>query len=272
MENGSEEQNRFIDTATRGHNVVLLGKAGTGKTAALTPTIELLKARGKEVIVTSSSGMAATLFKDGKTLHSAIGIGTCRLTKDTLMGIVGGQKEKLAEIKRADVLVIDEASAISANVIEVVEFILRGAMQNTRPFGGKQVLLSADFFQLPPVKSNTDDGRFIFEAKFWKNTFPHVILLSTTMRQSEKDFINFLNNVAEGKCTEDDVTYAHECLQANLEEEKLTKIVCTNEEIYFETLLQYENINEELLCFDADDEGNAKILKKCIADRRLELQ
>ena len=272
MERANKEQNEFIDIATRGHNVVLLGKAGTGKTFAMSRAISILKARGNEVMVTSSSGMAATLFKDGRTLHSAVGIGTCRLSKDSLLSIIDARKDKLAEIMRADVLVIDEASAISANVIEVVEFILRGAMQNSEPFGGKQILLSADFFQLPPVKSNSDDGRFIYECKFWKSVFPHIILLSETMRQSEKDFINFLNHVAEGKCTCDDVKYAREHLQAELDDAEVTKIVCTNEQIYYETLLQYERINEELLCFDADDDGDTKILKKCIADKRLLLK
>eukprot|EP00112_Aurelia_sp_Birch-Aquarium-sp1_P020152 Seg5128.1 transcript_id=Seg5128.1/GoldUCD/mRNA.D3Y31 product="ATP-dependent DNA helicase PIF1" protein_id=Seg5128.1/GoldUCD/D3Y31 len=272
MERVNEEQNDFIHIATRGHNAVLLGKAGTGKTFTISRAISILQARGKEVMVTSSSGMAATLFKNGRTLHSAVGIGTCRLSKDALLSIIDARKDKLEEIIRADVLVVDEASAISANVIEVVEFILRGAMHNSQPFGGKQILLSADFFQLPPVKSNFDDGRFIYECKFWRSVFPHVILLSETMRQGEKDFINFLNNVAEGKCTDEDAQYAQEYLQAKLDDTEVTKIVCTNEQIYYETLLQYERIKEELLCFDANDEGETKILKKCIADKRLLLK
>ena len=160
---------------------------------------------------------------------------------------------------------LTKASAISANVIELVEFILRGAIQNSEQFGGKQMLLSANFFQLPPVKSNSDDGRFIYECNCWKIVFPHIILLSETKRQSEKDFINFLNRVAEGKCTCEDVKYAQEHLQAELDDVQVTKIVY-NEQIYCGTLLQYERINEELLCFDADDDGDTRILKKCIAD------
>eukprot|EP00112_Aurelia_sp_Birch-Aquarium-sp1_P014727 Seg3192.2 transcript_id=Seg3192.2/GoldUCD/mRNA.D3Y31 product="ATP-dependent DNA helicase PIF1" protein_id=Seg3192.2/GoldUCD/D3Y31 len=92
------------------------------------------------------------------------------------------------------------------------------------------------------------------------------------MRQGEKDFINFLNNVADGKFTDEDAQYAQEYLQAKLDDTEVTKIVCTNEQIYYETLLQYERIKEELLCFDANDEGETKILKKYIADKRFLLK
>ena len=86
-----------------------MGKAGTGKTTAMSQAISILKARGNEVLVPNSSGMAATLFKDGRTLHSAAGIGTCRLSKDSLLSIMDARKDKLAEIMRAYVLVTDES-------------------------------------------------------------------------------------------------------------------------------------------------------------------
>eukprot|EP00795_Rhopilema_esculentum_P003908 gene3908-15226_t len=137
MEHGNREQNDFIHIATRGHNAVLVGRARTGKTVTISQAISILKARGKGVIVTSSSEMAATLFKDGRTLHSAIGIGTCGLRKDVVLRIIAARKDKLADIICCNVLIVDKASAISANVIEIVEFILREAMQNSQQFGGK---------------------------------------------------------------------------------------------------------------------------------------
>ena len=109
-----------------------------------------------------------------------------------------------------EVLIIDEGSQISAKVIETVEYIARHVkgVANVRsglPFGGIQVIISADFYQLPPVKSVHDPGNLLFQSKIFLSMFPHIITLTETVRQNESDFIGFLSRLAEGNCSERDV-------------------------------------------------------------------
>ena len=99
--------------------------------------------------------------------------------------------------------------------------------------------------------------------------------MSEIIWQSEKDFITFLNNVDEGACTQQDLTFVRENLTnpfvAEITEVS-KKIMCTNEQIYHETIERYEEMEGEILIFDSEDEGKKSVLKRCIADKRLLLK
>ena len=180
--------------------------------------------------------MAALLFENG--------IGTSRHGHEELLNIIKQRTVKMKERSSMEILIVYESSALSARVAETVEFTLRKLKGNNLPFGGIQVILSFDFLQLPPVKNESDasSGRQIFPTSFF----------------CEKDFITFFNNVAEGSCTEQDVTFVRENLTnpfvAEITE-VCKKIMCTNEEIYHETIEHYEEMEGEILIFDSEDEG-----------------
>ena len=176
--------------------MVVLGKAGTGKTFLLRRIIELLKP-SKQIEVTSASGISTFLFESAKTLHSFAN--TCREAKeDIFKRIKTSSPDIIKKWQSLEALIIDKASMISARVCETVEFLLQSARENDIPFGGLQVIVSADFFQLPPVGDGIDNGEYIFQFKHWSTIFPHIYMLTEIVRQDEAEFITFLGNLAEG--------------------------------------------------------------------------
>ena len=100
-------QQSFLDVAMLGHNIALLGKAGTGKTYVLNRVISFLKSC-KRLQVTSSTGMSSLLFDDARTLHSFAGIGICREGKEEILKRIEERKDKLTSWSSLEVLVIDE--------------------------------------------------------------------------------------------------------------------------------------------------------------------
>ena len=203
----------------------------------------------------SSSGMSSLLFKDASTLHSFAGIGTCSRPRTVLLEQIKRNEEIWKRWADLEVLIIDEGSQISAKVFETVEYIARHVKEVVNggsglPFGGIQVIISADFYQLPPVKSVHDPGNLLFQSEFFWSMFPHIITLTETVRQNEADFIGFLSRLAEGNCSERDVQFVKENLSKSLKPEEFSmefipKIACTNEEICYENYERMEGLEGE---------------------------
>ena len=269
-------QQSFLDVAMLGHNIALLGKAGTGKTYVLNRVISLLKSC-KRLQVTSSTGMSSLLFDDARTLHSFAGIGICREGKEEILKRIEERKDKLTSWSSLEVLVIDEGAQISKRVFETIEFIARSIRRNSFPFGGLQVIFSGDFFQLGPVKNEYDPGHYMFESSYWKDVFPHWVLLTDIVRQNEHDFVEFLCRLAEGTCTEADAQFVNINFTRALDHrdfglELIPKIFCTNYQIFIETLEKLEDLHGEMHTFKSIDDGSKKVLKRCIAEQVLHLK
>ena len=205
----NEGQQSFVALTLEGHNVALLGKAGTGKPYIMKSVVSILS-QTKHVKVTSSTGMSSWLFDDTSTLHSFSGIGICREGKEEILKRIEQRQDKLSAWAALDVLFIDEGAQISCRLFETVEYIARNIQKSTLPFGGLQVIFSGDFYQLGPVKNEFDPALYTFQSYLWDSVFPHVIVLAEVVRQGEKDFIQFLSRLAEGSCTQADVTYVKE--------------------------------------------------------------
>ena len=161
------KQKEAIDIMKAGYNVFLTGAAGSGKTYALNEFVEYLRDSNLNVGVTASTGIAGTHL-GGVTIHSWSGIGIRdTLTDkdiDTLM-----QKELLhRRYNKVDVLIIDEVSMLHAYQLDMVNYLAQAFRQDLRPFGGIQVILSGDLFQLPPV-SRTGERKLVMESEVWKN-------------------------------------------------------------------------------------------------------
>ena len=270
-------QQVVLDAIFAGHNITLLGKAGTGKTFLLKRPLETLIIT-KKVQVTSASGMATLLFTGAKTLHSFSGIGTCREGKEEILKRLKQlHVDHLRQWQELEVLIIDETSMISSRVLETVEFVMRSVRNSDRPFGGLQTIVSADFFQLPPVANEFDPGEYTFQYKHWDKIFPHKFLLTEIVRQDERDFIEFLGNLADGTCTERDVIFVKENLVKNLNPvdfdlEFIPKIVCTNFEIAIDTIEHLDELPGDPVTYSSIDEGKISLLKRCIADKKLSLK
>ena len=187
-------QAQALNVMTSGANVFLTGAPGAGKTYVLNQFVKLIQQAGKRVAVTASTGIAATHI-GGTTIHSWSGIGI----KSSLDS---HEKERLASanklIKRynaADILVIDEVSMLDGARLDTINGLAKLLRRSDAPFGGLQVILVGDLFQLPPVNRSTSltAGResnqmdFAHTSLAWEELTPQICYITEQHRQSGSD-------------------------------------------------------------------------------------
>lgn len=194
------KQSTALRILKSGHNVYLGGSAGTGKTHLLNRFIEHLKEEMVVVGVTASTGIAATHL-NGVTIHSWAGFGIKdELTSDDMKYL--RKKHYLRHrIKKAEVLIIDEISMLSADQLDMVDQICRDFRKNDLPFGGLQVILSGDFFQLPPIQKNGEEPRFAYDSEVWWDMNIKVCYLTEPYRQHDPEFLQILNEIRSNRVT-----------------------------------------------------------------------
>lgn len=143
--------------------------------------------------VTSTTGVSAALI-NGITLHSHLGIKLGNGSYDSLYKMITTNKKLWNRWKSMEVLIIDEASMLDIELFEKIEKLARFLRKCDKPFGGIQIILVADFLQLPAVKSS----KFIFESPIWDQVVQETIYLKQIMRQSDPIFQRVLNKVRMG--------------------------------------------------------------------------
>ena len=195
-------QKEALDLLMMGHSVFLTGQAGSGKTYLLTKYIEFLKSHNVGVAVTASTGIAATHL-NGITIHSWSGIGIKdSLDKKHLSRLLANENI-MARIRKAKVLIIDEISMFHSYRLDMVDQICKTLRHNNTPFGGLQVILCGDFFQLPPV---TDPGQpqscFAFKSDSWQELDLKICYLDEQHRQLDDSFLKVLNSIRTSDVTE----------------------------------------------------------------------
>lgn len=131
---------------------VCLGAAGTGKSHILRVFQDVMDRSGKlrTVAFTAPTGVAACNVR-GLTVHSWAGIGTGSDPLEKTIGIVSRSKEAKKRWLLTETLVIDEISMLSAELFDLLSAVGSRIRQDPRPFGGLQLIICGDFFQLPPV-------------------------------------------------------------------------------------------------------------------------
>ena len=185
----SDEQKSVLDlVAEQKKSVFFTGSAGTGKSVLLRETIKVLRDKYKRepdrVAVTASTGLAACNV-GGVTLHSFAGIGLGKEpVPDLVRKIKRNQKAKNRWI-RTKVLIVDEISMVDGDLFDKLESIARAIRNNGRPFGGIQLVITGDFFQLPPVPDYGQIAKFSFDAATWQTSIEHTIGLTQVFRQKD---------------------------------------------------------------------------------------
>ncbi|HEU5187387.1 MAG TPA: PIF1 family DEAD/DEAH box helicase [Candidatus Saccharimonadales bacterium] len=178
-----------------GHNVLLTGQAGSGKTFLLSEFIRRAKASDKSVAVTATTGLAATHL-GGSTIHAWSGIGVHDALPNSFFDNLS--KTRADTIKKADVLIIDEISMLHHYRLDMVNEVLKKVRKNEAPFGGVQIILCGDFFQLPPVNRGEASGNFVVHADSWHELNPTICYLSEQHRQNDDDLLSVLSAMRAG--------------------------------------------------------------------------
>ena len=204
---------RYVEET--GVSVFLTGKAGTGKTTFLK---EIVRQTSKRFAVVAPTGVAA-INAGGVTIHSFFQLPLCPYLPDVKELVTEYQmpermrslrKERVKILRTLDLLIIDEISMVRADILDAIDDILKRYRRNDRPFGGVQLLMIGDIQQLPPVVRESErpfmvqvySSPFFFNSKVLQR-LPYVtIQLEKVHRQSDRIFLDILNEVRSGRPSE----------------------------------------------------------------------
>lgn len=179
-----------------GESVLLTGPAGAGKTFVLNQFIKLAKYEGKHVSVTATTGLAATHL-GGATIHSWSGISVHSELPHNFADHLSKSRREI--IEKTDVLIIDEISMLHDFRLDMVDVICRAIKGKDEPFGGIQVIMSGDFFQLPPInRGDSRAGGFVVGSTVWRELDPAICYLSEQFRQDDEKLLGILNALRQG--------------------------------------------------------------------------
>ena len=206
-------QETALDILKTGKNVFLTGPAGSGKTFVLNRYIRYLRAQKVDVAVTASTGIAAT-HMNGVTIHSWSGLGIKDALTEHEAKEVAESGDLAARYRKTKVLIIDEVSMLDADRLDAVEKLCRMMKDPFLPFGGLQVVLCGDFFQLPPVSRDQKMVRFAFESVAWQTMGLRVCYLEEQHRHEDDRLKGLLSAIRMGRVTEDTHALLEERAQA----------------------------------------------------------
>ncbi|AKV55489.1 Helicase [Bifidobacterium actinocoloniiforme DSM 22766] len=219
------QQSEALTILDAGANVFITGAPGAGKTYVLNEFIARARRRGAKVAVTASTGIAATHI-NGQTIHSWSGVGISKVMTDGLLKRIRSRRKR--QISSADILVIDEVSMMHAWLFDMVDQACRAVRHSPEPFGGIQVVLSGDFFQLPPVSRSVRDNDlvaaspefqtsraayaqagkdpegFVTESLVWDELEPVTCYLTEQHRQDDGQLLTVLTDIREGSVSQED--------------------------------------------------------------------
>ncbi|XP_011858766.1 PREDICTED: ATP-dependent DNA helicase PIF1 [Vollenhovia emeryi] len=209
----TEEQARVLNAVLSGKNLFFTGSAGTGKSYLLRKIITALPP--DVTMATASTGVAACHI-GGITLHQFAGVGLGTGTIERCIQLAS--RPSAASIwRKTKHLVIDEISMVDGDFFDKIEAVARHVRRSERPFGGIQLILCGDFFQLPPVSKTEDKAKFCFQSEAWQKCVHFNFELQTVHRQRDEAFVKILNNVRIGRVTDDIVDILKETAKQKIE-------------------------------------------------------
>lgn len=260
-----------------GASVFLTGPPGAGKTFVLNEFIKRAQRLHKTVAVTASTGIAAT-HVGGTTIHSWSGLGIRESLSEWDRERLQSNDRLIKRYNAADILVIDEVSMLHGVRLDMVNQACKLLRKDERPFGGLQVILVGDLFQLPPVNRGGEAIDFAHTSEAWRELDPKICYLTEQHRQDESDgLLDLLNAMRRG-----DVNELHEVmLQERLGRKPATEVVVTrlyshNADVESINQKHLDAIDNQTKLFIMQTKGNAikveQLVKSVLAPQQLELK
>ena len=268
-------QKEALDILKTGRNVFLTGAAGSGKTFVLREYVSYLRDFNAHIGITASTGIAAT-HMGGTTIHSWSGIGIRdSLHKSDLLEIADKQHIK-KHVKEASVLVIDEISMLHHFRLDLVDAVVREVKNSDKPFGGMQVVLCGDFFQLPPVRrAGEREAFFAYHSNSWRDLNLKVCYLSEQFRQKDEEYLKVLNSIRSASVSKEirEILESRFGKRADFEP---TKLYAHNKNVDAENSIALKALAGKTVKYEMRERGKksmVELLKKsCLAPENLELK
>lgn len=260
-----------------GANVFLTGAPGAGKTYVLNQFVKRAERSGKRVAVTASTGIAASHI-GGTTIHSWSGLGILDQLFSEDLKRLGGSERLVKRYNNTDILVIDEVSMLHGQRLDMVNQLAKLLRGNDAPFGGLQVILVGDLFQLPPVSRGSQAADFVHLSAAWGELEPCICYLTEQHRQSQNDaLLDLLTAMRSGEVGELHETMLHDRLEHDPPEAgTITRLFSHNIDVDAINQRHLDGLNTSSKTFMMQTKGSkAKIeqlAKSVLAPEELELK
>ncbi len=295
-------QSHALTLLKTGRSIFLTGPAGSGKTFVLNQYIKYLKDHGVNVGITASTGIAAT-HMGGMTIHSWAGLGIKDSMSDEDLSVLAEKPQLVKRFKETEVLIIDEVSMLHHFRLDILDKVARHMRSVRRsaeradgghfhdkptaedtssykniPFGGMQVILCGDFFQLPPVaRMGEPEAHFIYRSQAWKDANFTVCYLEENYRQGSDPLVNILNEIRSGEVSEEAREQLKERYQAQTNSDiEPTQLFTHNVDVNTLNEVELTKVQESEFRYEMTSRGKKPLVdvlkKSCLAPEMLRLK
>ena len=269
-------QQQALKLLKMGKNVFLTGPAGSGKTYVLNQYIDCLRQQKVEVGITASTGIAATHL-GGITIHSWSGLGIKDSLSDEDLVNLLVRSYLRKRINRTQVLIIDEVSMLHAHQLDLINKVCQSFRESSQPFGGLQVILCGDLFQLPPVTKGRQQAFFVTASQSWEDADIHICYLEEQFRQTDSQLESVLSAIRYNDVDEDVYLTLKQRFDAKVDGFAMpTRLYSHNLDVDAINAAELEKIPGETRVFDMRLTGQPQIIQTlvngCLAPQRLSLK
>ncbi|MCL5883297.1 MAG: PIF1 family DEAD/DEAH box helicase [Actinobacteria bacterium] len=271
------DQQTALAVMKTGASVFLTGQPGSGKTHTVNQYVKYLRAHKLDPAITASTGIAATHI-GGRTIHSWSGIGIrSELTPKELRAIAKKGSYAAKRIEGARTLVIDEISMLNGRTLSAIDAVCRAVKDSDKPFGGMQVILVGDFFQLPPVTRADEQLLFAFDSEAWDLLAPPVLYLTEQHRQDDDAFLSILSAIRSNDFQQEHFSHLEPRLTARQDcPDGITKLFTHNVNVDAVNERELESLPGEEHSFQMSKTGPEQLVgalqKGCLSPEELVLK
>ncbi len=268
-------QKEALDILKLGHNVFLTGAAGSGKTFVLNQFIAHLRQHKISVGVTASTGIAATHI-GGMTIHSWSGIGIKESLSSDEIDKLKTKSRLKSRFQKTKILIIDEISMLHGVRLDLVDQVCRAFKDEAKPFGGLQVVLCGDLFQLPPVTRDRSPPDFVHKSNAWRDMNLKVCYLSEQHRQDDNQLLSILGAIRGNEVDESHFLDLQDKFRETPKSSTITRLYTHNSAVDKINQKELDQLNTQKQSYAMTTKGAKKIVEtmisSCLASELLVLK